>query len=225
MIDRHVKTETPRSVYDALLLPALNYARRDRLERRLAPDEETAIIDATGDLLADAADAIRRQEPTPDGPVDTPDRPREPLRVLGYASNGRADELALRMLTHLVNDLPISLEINSTRLLATEFVSLVQAQQIAVVCFADLPPSPPSKTRYLVKRLHNALPDVRIVVGRWAPAGLADESTEALRAAGAGLVVSTLTDTRTYLGGLVEIPRLPAPEPSANVTQTAPLDA
>jgi predicted PurR-regulated permease PerM len=47
LIERYIKTESPRSVYDALLLPALNYAERDRLERRLSPDEETAVIDAT----------------------------------------------------------------------------------------------------------------------------------------------------------------------------------
>ena len=34
-------------MYDTLLLPALNYAERDRLEQRLSLDEETAVIDAT----------------------------------------------------------------------------------------------------------------------------------------------------------------------------------
>ena len=52
-------------VYDALLLPALNYAERDRLERRLSVEEETAVIDATRELLTDAADSIRRQQPSP----------------------------------------------------------------------------------------------------------------------------------------------------------------
>jgi len=33
LIERHIKTEPHRSVYDALLLPALNYAERDRLEQ------------------------------------------------------------------------------------------------------------------------------------------------------------------------------------------------
>jgi hypothetical protein len=184
------------------------------LEQRLSPEEERAVIDATGDLLGDAADAIRRQEPTVVPPVDSDLGRREPLRVLGYASNGSADELALRMLMHLINDLPISIEITSARMQASEFASLVETQRFSVVCFADLPPSPPSKTRYLIKRLHATLPDVHIVVGRWAPAGLSDENTEALRAAGASLVVSTLADTRTYLAGLVEIPRLPGPRPT-----------
>ena len=132
--------------------------------------------------------------------------------MLGYATNGVADELALAMLAHLLDDLPIAVEIARTRMQASELVSLVQTQGFSVVCLADLPPSPPSKTRYLVKRLRAALPEVRILVGRWAPPALADESTQVLRDAGANLVASTLLETRTYLAGLVEIPRIPVPE-------------
>ena len=213
LIDRHVKTEPRGSVYDALLLPALNYAERDRLERRLSVDEETAVIDATRELLTDAADSIRRLQPPAAEPMEgAPRGPREPLRVLGYAANGAADELALTMLAHSLDDLPIAIEMTKTRMLASELVSIVRAQGVSILCLADLPPSPPSKTRYLVKRLHEALPELRIVVGRWAPPALADDSTQALRDAGATLVASTLAETRTYLGGLVEIPRIPAPE-------------
>jgi hypothetical protein len=115
------------------------------------------------------------------------------------------------MLVHLVDDLPIAIEITRTHLQASELVTLVQTQDVSVVCLADLPPSPPSKTRYLVKRLHAKWPDLRIVVGRWGPSALTDESTHVLREAGATVVHSALAETRTYLGGLVEIPRLPVP--------------
>ena len=215
-IQRHIKTEPPRSVYDALLLPALNYAERDRLERRLSADEEAAVIEATRELLSDATESIRRQEAEPVPPPDDSPlpAPREPLRVLAYAANGVADELALLMLADILDDLPVVVEITKGRLLASELVSLVQAQGVSIVCLADLPPSPPSKTRYLVKRLRAALPEVRILVGRWAPPALADESAQALRDAGATLVASTLAETRTYLGGLVETPRLQVPEVS-----------
>src|SRR5688572_248517 len=215
LIEKHVKTEPRGSVYDALLLPALNYAERDRLERRLSVDEESAVIDATRELLTDAAESTRRLQPPPDEPIEEAALPaaREPLRVLGYAANGAADELALTMLAHSVNDLPIAIEMSKTRMLASELVAAVRAQGASIVCLADLPPSPPTKTRYLVKRLHDALPAVRIIVGRCAPPALADESTQALRDAGATLVASTLAETRTYLGGLVDIPRIPAPEP------------
>jgi predicted PurR-regulated permease PerM len=212
LIERHIAAEPPRSVYDALLLPALNYAERDRLEHRLSLDEEMAVIDATRELLLDTAESIRRvlpQEAPPDGaPLAGP---REPLRVLGYATNGAADALALVMLAQSLDDLPIAVELVDSRMLASELVSFVRAQGISIVCLSDLPPSPPSKSRYFVKRLRTALPDLRIIVGRWSPPALADENTQVLRDAGASLVASTFAETRTYLGGLVEIPRIPLP--------------
>ena len=132
--------------------------------------------------------------------------------MLGYAINGAADELALVMLAHVLDDLPIAVEITGTRLQASELVSLVHERGFSVVCIADLPPSLPTQTRYLVKRLCAALPEVQVLVGRWAPSALADESTQVLRDTGANLVASTLLETRTYLAGLVESPRIPVPE-------------
>jgi hypothetical protein len=212
LIEQCINTGPHRAVYDALLLPALNYAERDRLEQRLSLEEETAVIDATRELLSDTADSIRRLNPEPPGATDSPLAPRAPLRVLGYAANGVADELALAMLAHLLDDLPVAVEISTTRMQASEVVSLVRERGYPVVCIADLPPSPPSKTRYLVKRLRTAFPEVRILVGRWAPSALADESTQVLRDAGANLVASTLAESRTYLAELMEIPRIPVPE-------------
>jgi len=68
-----------------------------------------------------------------------------------------------------------------------------------LVCIADLPPSPPSKTRYLVRKLRSVLPDVTILVGRWAPAELADEDRALLVDAGANHVAATLLETRDQL--------------------------
>ena len=224
LVERHLKTEPPHTVYDALLLPALNYAERDRLEDRLSPDEEAAVIGATRELLTDSTEFIRRrlqeqqQEPPSrrdDGPDDAAARPRQPLRVVAYATNGVTDELALVMLGELLDDLPITVEVAAGPLAAADLVALIRGRDASVVCLADLPPSPPSKTRYLVRKLRAALPDLPIVVGRWAPVSLADESSEVLRVAGATLVASTLLETRTYLQGLVETCLIPPPHEDA----------
>ena len=217
LIERHIKNEPWGTVYDALLLPALNYAERDRLENRLSPEEETAVFDATREMLIDTGDAIKRRQPADlleearTKLMSEAGSPREPLRVLGYAANGVSDELALAMLAQALTELPIAIEVTSNRLLASELVALVRAQGVSVICLADLPPSPSSKTRYLVKRLRAAMPDLRIIVGRWSPEALADESSQALKDAGATLVAKTLVETREYLEGLVEIVRVPAP--------------
>jgi predicted PurR-regulated permease PerM len=225
LIDKHIKNEALGSVYDALLLPALNYAERDRLENRLSPDEEGAVIEATRELLNDAEESIRRHALSAKGVEEAAEIPasevgRPPLRVLGYAANGAADELALAMLAQALSDAPIVIEITTARMLATELVAMVRSHGISVICIADLPPSPPSKSRYLIKRLRAAFPQLRIVMGRWSPAAMADESTQALKEAGATLVATTLAETREYLEGLVEIVRVPAPTPGSEPTQS-----
>jgi len=191
LIERHIKNEPAGTIYDSLLLPALNYAERDRLENRLSPEEEASVIEATRELLNDAASGMPPKAETTEAIT--------PLRVLGYAANGASDELALAMLAQAVSDLPMVIEITSARLLASDLVTLVRKEKVSVICLADLPPSPPSKTRYLVKRLRAAQPDLRIVVGRWSPVALADESNQAMKDAGATLVASTMVETRAYL--------------------------
>lgn len=205
LIDSHIKSGSPDSVFDSLMLPALNYAERDRLEGRLSPEEETAVIDATRELIADATDTIRRQVDKA-VPVSASSLlgPIAPLSVLGYAVNGVADEAALAMLALVMDGLPIALEISATRMQALELITLVRDRQFSAVCFADLPPSPSSKTRYLVKRLSSSLPGVRIAVGRWAPPALADENSQALLEAGANHVATLLAESRSYFAGLTD---------------------
>jgi len=198
-IDQYIKSSAPRSVYDALLLPALSYAARDRLEERLSELEEAGVIDATRELLPDVSEAIQRLEAnrlkTP--PTDVP-----PLRLLGYPSSGASGELALTMLGCFLDDLPVDICIANTKLRVAELVAFIQERQIAVVCFADLPPNSASKTRYLVRRLRDALPNLSIVVGRWSPTALKDESPQILQDAGATIVVSTFAEARLFLGPL-----------------------
>jgi len=53
---------------------------------------------------------------------------------------------------------------------------------------------------------------LRIEVGRWGPASLADESSQPLLGSGADHVASLLIDSRNYLVGLLEKPRLAVDE-------------
>jgi len=199
LIDLHQKSNPPDSVYDALLLPALNYAERDRIEGRLSAEEETAVFDATRDL---AADAFAWSQPARAGEgSDSEPTPVALPRLSGLAcpANGVADELALHMLDQLLAGTAVSLEISSSQRMSSDILALMRKKGYPFLCIADLPPSVPSKTRYLVKKLATSLPDVPILVGRWAPPGLADERHAALIEAGASHVASTLLETREHL--------------------------
>ena len=192
-------------------MPALNYAERDRLEDQLEPDDEQAVIEATRELMSDGP---LGPAPSEDGPpaIALASEPDTRLRVLGYAANGEGDSLALEMLTRLLAGMPIALEIAGPRLLAAELIALVKDKKYAVVCIADLPPSPSSKTRYLVRRLRAAFPDLPIVIGRWAPPALADETMQPLIDAGGTHVSATLLETRRQLFALAHLDTKPGPD-------------
>jgi hypothetical protein len=188
-------------VYDALVLPALNYTERDRLEDRLSPEEEAGIIDAIRDLTADRP-----------GSAAVADAPPVTLEVTAVAANGAPDELALRMLGQLLRDSGIALDVLAQPLMSSDIVSIVRKSGRRIVCIADLPPSPPSRTRYLVRKLRAALPELQILVGRWAPAALAGDDEEALRASGANHVAATLLQSRDKIAELATVLRPPATE-------------
>jgi predicted PurR-regulated permease PerM len=227
IVDHHVKNNDPDTVYDALLIPALNYVERDKLEGGLTEEEETLVADATRELMPDVmvaareAHAAERAEAAGTAAVTDENPPAgKSVTVLAYPATSVADEVALQMLAQLLTGSPITIEVLTNRALISELITAVQEQGSSIVCIADLPPSPPSKTRYLIKKLRAALPDVKIVVGRWAPAALADDDPRLLMEAGAAHVASTLLDTRNQLRQLAQ---LDAPAQSDNPPKVAPI--
>jgi predicted PurR-regulated permease PerM len=211
ILERHVQSEPAESVYDAFLIPALNYAERDRLEDRLSKEDEDEVYYATTQLMGDASVASRLARAAASGessvgsmgPVEPAEAER--LAVLAWPANGKSDTLALHMLGLLLEHAPVRLEIISEHALASEILAAVVDRGCNVVCIADLPPSAPSKTRYLVKKLRAASPELKILVGRWAPPSLADDHPEVLIDAGATHVGSTLIETRDHIGQLAQL--------------------
>lgn len=222
LVERHARSDAPRSVYDALLLPTLNFVEADRLAGRLTAEEESQVYASLEELIGEAADQVRRVEAGHAEP-ETPAAaigPIPPVKVLGWAANGAPDEIALAMLARLVDDLPVELTIRS-KLMATEMIEVVRTEDIGVVCLADLPPGSPSRTRYLLKKLHEQAPELRILVGRWAPPEYADTSTEPLIRAGASHVGQSLADTRDVLQSIVEAAAESAASPLVSAASVA----
>ena len=184
----------PETVYDALLLPALAYARRDAAE--LAQEQQEEVLRGTTAILDDVA-------PIAPGPNGADREGPRAARVLAYPAGGHADEIALAMLQRLLDGGPLALEVTSARLLSSEVVAAVRERHLAAVCIVTVPPGGLLHARYLCKKLRAAFPDLKILVGRWGPPGLGGDGTETLVAGGADAVGATIMATRDQLGQLV----------------------
>jgi predicted PurR-regulated permease PerM len=190
----HAKTLPPEQVYDELLMPALNYVKRDRERDDLTEADEQFVLRATREIVEDLGE---RQAAEP--ARARAEAPAPKVRILGCPGHDEGDRLALEMLWQLLDPAVWEVEVLSLEMLSAELVALAGEKAPAVVCIGALPPGGLAHTRYLCKRLRARLPDAKIVVGRWGLKDNVERNEEQLREAGADQVVTTLLETRRHL--------------------------
>ena len=195
------KIAPPEEIYDRILMPALNYVKRDRERDDLTEADEQFVLRATREIVEDlgerrTAAADSAATPPADGTIPPAHRK---IRILGFPGHDESDALALEMLRQLLDPSRWEVEILSLDMLSAESVARAGEMKPAVICIAALPPGGLAHTRYLCKRLHARLPGARIVVGRWGLKGDVEQNREQLAEAGADQVETTLLETRTHL--------------------------
>lgn len=189
-------------VFDGLLVPALNYVKRDRELGDLTDADEQLVLRATRELVEDLGArrlAAASAQPTPAAP------PAARIRILGCPGHDEADALALEMLGQLLDPARWEVEILSVEMLSSELVARAGEKAPAVVCIGALPPGGLAHTRYLCQRLRARLPDTKIVVGRWGLKASVRENLEQLREAGADEMDVTLLKTRDHLSAWLPV--------------------
>jgi predicted PurR-regulated permease PerM len=195
------KIAPPEEIYDRLLVPALNYVKRDRERDDLTEADEQFVLRATREIVEDLGErrtAAADSAATP--PVDGTTLPaHRKIRILGCPGHDESDAMALEMLRQLLDPSRWEVEIMSLDVLSAESVARAGEKEPAVVCIAALPPGGLAHTRYLCKRLRARLPEARIVVGRWGLKDDVEQNREQLLEAGADQVETTLLETRTHL--------------------------
>jgi predicted PurR-regulated permease PerM len=201
----HIKASSPEQVYDELLIPALNYVKRDRERDDLTESDEQSILQALREILEDlgerrevvtqAEEVIHAEER---GNASAP----TPLSVLACPARDQADRLALEMLRQLLDPAKWVVRIAAVETMTADLVTQVAEQTPALVCIGALPPGGLAHTRYLCKKLRARFPKIKIVVGRWGLRGNAEENREQFQDAGADLMATTMLETRSQLGSL-----------------------
>ena len=190
------KTTPPDALLDELLIPALNYGRRDRERDDLTAGDELYMHRAVREIVEDLFEKL----PVAAATDEVPEAARSPrVRILGCAARGDADHVGLEMLQNLLDPLKWDMEITAAETLTSELLDQVQEKRPAVICIGSLPPGGLSHTRYLCKRLRARFPTLRIVVGRWGLKGNVAQNEEQLREAGADEIETTLHATQLAL--------------------------
>jgi hypothetical protein len=200
IVETCVSADGRESVYDAVLLPALYYAKQDRDRGLLSEGDAQFVGQATReilDILAHDAPAPSERD-TGDLSVNDPGADTR-VWIVGCPARDEADALALEMVRHLLDPARYRIEMIGASMLTAEVVAWVDLHRPALLCVGAVAPGGLSQARHLCKRLRSQCPELKIVVGRWGLHDEMDADRQHLLAAGADHVETTVLDTQRTL--------------------------
>ena len=188
-------------VFDELLIPALNYAKRDLKRGHLTDEEGDSLLESLNQSFAEVNmhrhDASVTDLKLPNDGAIKSDPGR--LKVIACSTGGATDRTALAMLSKLLDPTRWDIEIISPETLTSELVARVALEPPAAICIAAIPPGSIAQARYLCKKLRSANREVPLIVGRWGERRIVQTDRDRLAEAGATIVTTTLLETRQWL--------------------------
>jgi len=206
-----LKESSLANLYDDVMIPALVMAEQDRHADLLNDDQAEFVLEATEDLIDEVSEADRnklRKQQTHDAKLEATTGSEivcgptgQPARVLCMALRDDADELAARMLSHLLIAQGFQAEVGTAEALTGELVDRVAASDSDIVVISVLPPIAPRDSRLLWKRLRSRYPNLPIVVGFWTATGDKEALAEPVEDS-ASKVVTTLAEAVTVIRGM-----------------------
>ena len=200
IVEEYLKTHPKERIYDDVLIPALNDAKRDMVRGKIEDSNQQFVFGATRAILEElpnlepkmSAKAKAAAESTSADTNHSASSP--PIRIVGCPVRDEADELALLMCGQLLAPTRYAMEVLADEALTSEMVDHVAEKRPALVCIVSLAPGGLAQTRYLCKRLRVRFPDTRILVGRLG--AQSGNHRDALLAAGADKVATTMIELR-----------------------------
>jgi predicted PurR-regulated permease PerM len=204
LVEEYVQNHPVESIYDAVLVPALVLAKRDKERGELDNDDEQFILTVTRELLEDLDSTQRGHQDTGARQVEGAAAERPKAWVIGCPVLDAEDELALHMFRLLLEPAGYEVEVFPSAVLTAELIARIGQENAPLVCLAALPPGGLTKVRYLCKQLHREIPSLKILVGRWGSAETAGQTADRLKAAGAQLVATTLVESRNQVIPLLQ---------------------
>jgi len=192
----YLKHNTPVSLYDTVLVPALQLAEQDRHRGHLHDLKQTFINRTVRDLIEDigtrsllsTGDTERSSSELGDSSTQ-----QIPVAALCLPARDEADEIVGLMLAQLLAERGINMQVLSPRRLASEMIDEAVEQSVNVVCVSALPPFATTHARYLCKRLAPKSRHFTILAGLWQAEG-AKKAQERLIKTGIAACVTTLRE-------------------------------
>jgi predicted PurR-regulated permease PerM len=202
LVLQRMKESPADEIFDEMLVPALNYTKRDFLREHLTDDDRGLLLKRIREALRETDDFLQKAAVSQNGTESQPgDSSRmttaalSPIRILVSPGMDDINSVALEMFRQLLHSTRWVFEETAVETLTSELVAQVAANPPAVLCIASLPPGGLAHARYLCKRLRAVSPEMPIIVGRWGRSRNSRIDSERLIEVGASFVTASLSET------------------------------
>ena len=187
----YAKEHGPEETFDQVIVPALCLARRDHDESDLDAADLRYVNAATREV----AEEVAELREVPSGNAN------ERARVLLCPARDETEHVVASLLALTLDPNRWEVKVAGDETLASELVEQVAEFKPAVVVIATMPPGGLSHARYLVTRLRQRFPEVKVLVGRWGcEESVSEARAEALKDTDG--IDRTLSETRKRLSEL-----------------------
>jgi hypothetical protein len=202
-----LKDSPVNEVFDEMLIPTLNYAKRDFLKNQLSEVDHKLVLDGVQTLLGHTATyfnaLLNRKEEEVQLALAEADASGiveiKRVQLLVCPAADATDTVALTMLRQSLGSVQWNIEQTAVETLTSELVARIALDPPAILCIASLPPCGLAHARYLCKRVHESSPQLQIIVGRWGQKRSGKLEREQLEEAGATFITTSLAETTQLL--------------------------
>lgn len=201
ILEAEAKASSPLAAFDAVAMPALLLAEKDQAAGELPEAEQQTIWQTTREFIDEIAPQHAPTEAATDDSL-----PSIKIRAICCPAHDMADEMVLLAIKQSVRiGAGAQFEVLPATMLVAEMVARINEDRPDVVCISSVGPNGIPQTRYLCLRLRQALPGLRIVVGRWGCANEREKIIGSFKKRGTDQVVFSLVEGRDYLTRLMPL--------------------
>lgn len=234
VVEDFLKTRSKVELHDSILAPALVLAAQDWREGALSDQKRSDLFEAMENLV----EAVHEDWKPPASPevmagMALPgDAPAAALsearrRIVCLAAHNRADEVAAKMLSSILEEAGYASDVLSGDLLVGELIEKTAASNAEAACVVALQGAGRQHARVLSKRLRAQLPQLKTVILTWGGLTEAPPHRDARMAAAADAVVKTAAEMLERLKALglpplVQETEVPTEPPTTTLSETSP---
>jgi predicted PurR-regulated permease PerM len=197
----HLKDRTLESLYETVLIPALELAEQDRHMEAIDRELSDFILQNTRELIEDLGDHYERQRLNVDDATRRGPMVEKPS-IVCIPAHDDSDELIATMLAQLLRlqgSNAIELRVNSIEAMLEQ----VDQHKCRIACVSALPPFAVGHARLLCRKLRARFPEIKVIVGLWSFSGSSERAGERV-GADTDAAATTLAEAISHIRRLAQ---------------------